>query len=244
VGGIVEAAKLKAGGDIEVKGGVIGQVKLGQDKSTNQQGAAQLEAGGSITVQFAENAIITAEKDILVKELAMQSEITSGTCIKVGEQGSRKGHIIGGFSRAATLVHAVVIGSHAGVPTVVEVGFDPSLNRKLDAVKTALADKGRLIEELTKTLAYVKENPASMEPGLLKLKERVYAKYLGEIAELTGEKKRLQKRMEIIAQARVEVERDAFIGCQIKIGGNTFHIEEDLLSPSFTLTEEGIVYSC
>jgi uncharacterized protein len=244
VGGIVEAARLKAGGSIEVKGGVIGHVKPGQSKLDIRQGAAQLEAGLSVTVQFAENAIICAGLEIVVKELAMQSELTSGTSIRVGEKGSRKGHIIGGRSRAATLVHAVVIGSHAGVPTVVEVGFDPSLNRKLDTVKDALADKGRLMEELTKTLAYVKENPGSMEQGLLKLKERVYAKYQGEIIELTGEKKRLQKRMEINAQARVEVERDAFLGSQIRIGEQALLIEDDLLGPTFTLTEEGISCSC
>jgi len=242
VAGIVEAAKVTAGGDIVVQGGVIGHGKPAQGKAANQQEMARIEAGGAVSVQFAENAVITAGGDIFVKELAMQSELTSGSSIQIGEKGARKGHVIGGFCRAATLVHAVVIGSHAGVATMVEVGVDPSLNRKLEAVKDALAEKGRLIEELTKTLAYVKENPGSMEPALLALKERIYDKYQGEIAELTGEKKRLQKRMEINAQARVEVERDAFLGAQIRIGASTLQIEEDLVSPTFTLTEEGIGY--
>ena len=83
--------------------------------------------------------------------------------ITVGEAGGRKGHIIGGLSRAATLVHAIVVGSHAGVPTVVEVGVDPSTNQKLGFVKEALDEKGSRLEELTKTLAYVRENPGSME---------------------------------------------------------------------------------
>jgi uncharacterized protein (DUF342 family) len=174
----------------------------------------------------------------------MQSELTSGTQITVGEKGGRKGHVIGGLCRAVALVHAVVVGSHASVPTVIEVGFDPSLNRKLEIVKDALAEKGQLLDELTKTLAYIKENPGSMEPGLVKLKERVYAKYQGEIAELTSEKKRLQKKMEINAHARVEIERDAFSGAQIRIGESSLLIEEDLLGPTFTLTEEGICYSC
>ena len=244
VGGIVEAARLKAGHDIEVKGGVIGHGKLAQAKGDSLRETAQLEAGGSVSVQFAENALITAGREIVIKELAMQIELTSGTGITVGEKGGRKGHIIGGVCRAATMVHAIVIGSHAGVPTVIEVGVDPSLNRKLEIVREALAEKELLLEELTKTLAYMKENPGNLEPGLENLKVRVFAKYQGEIAELTGEKKRLQKRMEINRQATVVVERDAFLGTQIRIGESTLLIEEDLLGPTFTLGEEGICYSC
>ena len=238
VAGIVEAARVKAGGDIVVQGGVIGHGKQGEARLE----MAQIEAGGAVTVQFAENTIITASGDIVVRELSMQSELTSGGSILVGEKGGRKGHVIGGFCRASSLVHAVVIGSHAGVPTMIEVGVDPSLSRKLETVKDALSDKTRLMEELTKTLAYVKENPGSMEPGLLNLKERIYAKYQGEAAELAGETRRLQKRMEIYAQARVEVERDVFFGTQIRIGASTLQIEEDLVNPTFTLTEEGIGY--
>ena len=244
VGGIVEAARLEAGGDIEVKGGVIGHGKLSLGKSEGRQEAAQLKAGGRVTVQFAENALIVASAEITVRELAMQSELTSGTSITVGEAGGRKGHIIGGLCRAGTLVHAIVVGSHAGVPTVVEVGVDPSINQKLGFVKDALDEKGSRLEELTKTLAYVRENPGSMEPGLLQLKERVYAKLQGEIAELAGEKKRLQKRMEINSQARVEVERDAFLGVQVRIGGSTLQIEDDLVGPTFRLGTEGVEFSC
>ena len=242
VGGIVEAARLKAGGDIEVKGGVIGHSEFRQVKPGGHREMAQLEAGGQISVQFAENAQMTAAQDILIKELAMQCELTSGASVKVGEEGGRKGHIIGGMCRAASLVRAVVLGSRAGVQTIVEVGVDPSLHRKLETVKDAISDKGRLMEELTKTLSYVKENPGSMEPELVRLKERVYSKYQGEIAELTGEKKRLQKRMEINAQAKVVVERDAFLGTQIRIGESTLHIEEDLQGCTFMLGEEGICH--
>lgn len=242
VGGLVEAARLKAGGDIVVQGGVIGHGKAVQGRMLNRQEMAQLEAGGAVTVQFAENAAISAGGDIVIRELAMQSDLTSGGSILVGERGGRKGHIIGGLCRAVTLVHAVVIGSHAGVPTVIEVGVDPALNRKLETVQDTLAEKQRQMDELTKTIAYVKENPESMEPGLFNLKQRIYIKYQGEIAELIGEKKRLQKRMEINAQARVEVERDAFLGAQIRIGSSVTQIEEDLTSPTFTLGEEGITY--
>jgi hypothetical protein len=238
VGGIVEAAKVKAGGDLVVKGGVIGHGVA--NKVDGKRETAQISAGGSVTAQFAENAVISAGAEIIIKELVMHSDLTAGGSITVGEQGARMGHIIGGVCRAATLVRAVVIGSRAGVPTVVEVGVDPSLNRKLEITKDAIAEKERLTQELSKTLAYVRANPGSMEAVLVKLKERVFTKYQGELVELTGEKKRLQKRMEINASAKVTVGRDAFIGTQIRIGERMLQIEEDLNSPTFELTEQGI----
>ena len=244
VGGIVEAARIEAGGDIEIKGGVIGHGMLSLGNGEERRGAAQLKAGGRVTVQFAENALIVADGEIVVRELAMQCELTSGASITVGETGGRKGHIIGGLCRAATLVRAIVLGSHAGVPTLVEVGVDPSINQKLGIVKESLTEKLSRLEELDKTLAYVKENPGSMEPGLLLLKERVHAKLQGEVAELTGEKKKLQKRMEINGQARVEVARDAFLGVQVRIGGSSLQVEEDLIGPTFSLGAEGVEFSC
>jgi uncharacterized protein len=244
VGGIVEAARLEAGGDIEVKGGVIGHGKLTLGKSESHRDSAQLKSGGRVTVQFAENALIVAAGEIIIRELAMQSELTSGASIRVGDPGGRKGHIIGGLCRAGSLVHAIVVGSHAGVPTIVEVGVDPSINQKLGFVKETLEEKGGRVEELTKTLAYVRENPGSMEPGLLLLKERVYAKLQSEVAELTGEKKRLQKRMEINALARIEVERDVFLGVQVRIGTASLQIDEDLVKPTFTLGAAGVEFSC
>jgi uncharacterized protein len=244
VGGIVEAARIEAGGDVEVKGGVIGHAKLALGKKEGAQGAAQVKAGGRISVQFAENALLVAQGEIAVRELVMQSELISGSSITIGEQGGRKGHIIGGLCRAGNLVHAIVIGSHAGVPTIIEVGVDPSLNLKLGSVKDALDEKNARLEELTKTLTYVRENPGSMEPGMLQLKERVYAKLQSEVAELTGEKKRLQKRMEVNEQARVEVERDAFLGIQVRIGNASLQIEDDLLAPTFRLGENGVEFTC
>lgn len=245
VGGIVEGgARLEAGGDIEVGGGVVGHVTQAPGKNQGRREATQLKAEGKVTVQFAENALISAAAGITVRELAMQSELISGAGITVGEPGGRKGHIIGGLSRAASLVHAIVLGSHAGVPTVVEVGVDPALKMKMGSVQEALEEKAGRMEELEKTLAYVKEHPGSMEPGLLALKQRVFAKLSAEMAELNGEKKRLQKRMEINAQARVEVERHVFLGVQIRIGGACFQIEEDLMGPTFTLGAEGVEYSC
>jgi uncharacterized protein (DUF342 family) len=193
-------------------------------------------------VQFAENAVISAGGDIVIKELAMQSELTAGQTITVGEDGGRRGHIIGGVSRAATLIKARVLGSRVGVPTLIEVGFDPTLNRRFEFVKESMAEKERLMDELAKTLNYVRENPESMEKGLVRLKERVFAKYQGEMAELQSERKRLTKRMEVNAHARVVVEREAFLATQIRIGERSFLIEEDLDNVTFTLGEEGICY--
>lgn len=242
IGGVVESAKVEAGGNIEIKGGIIGQKEVRNDRGELNTDIAYIRAQGSISAQFAEHALIYAGQDVMIREVSMKSDITAGNSIIVGEKGMRKGHIIGGVCRAATLVHAIIAGSPANVPTRIEVGVDPAVNEKLSAVKQQLADKEKRQEEIDKTLAYIRENSNKVDPGIAALKERVHSLLQSEIAELNRQKKRLQKRLELINNAKVEVEMSAYFGVQIMVGDKMLTIEDDLQSKTFSRGEEGIVY--
>ena len=76
-----------------------------------------------------ENACLIAGHNIIIREVAMKSDITAGNDVIVGETGMKKGHIIGGVCRATTLVHAIIVGSPANVSTRIEVGMDLSKTR-------------------------------------------------------------------------------------------------------------------
>ena len=242
IGGVVEAARVEAGGDVEIKGGVIGQSEVRNPKGELNPEISSIHAGGSVTAQFAENACITAGRDIKIREVAMKSELTAGNEIAVGEQGMKKGHIIGGICRATTLVHAIIAGSPANVVTRIEVGVDPAVSEKLSIVKQQLADKEKRQEETAKTLAYIRDNPSKVDAGMARLKERVYDLMQAEITELNGQKKRLQKRLELVNNARIEIERTVYFGVHIMVGDKTLLIEDDLESKTFTRGDDGIAY--
>jgi uncharacterized protein (DUF342 family) len=223
----VEAAMLEAKGNVEVKGGII---------------FGNVHAKGSITARYAEKAHLNADGDITLRELSMQSELKAGGRIVVGEQGLKMGHIIGGVSRAATLVHATVLGSPAGVATRIEVGVDPYARERLSEVRLQLEKKQKEAEEIGKTLAYVKQNPQCLDPVTVRLKEKMSIHLQSEIAELTGQKKRLQKRLESVDHARIEVERTVHDGVQVVIGDKTLTVDDDLGNVTFHVEEDAIVY--
>lgn len=228
VGGVVEGAVLEAGGSIEVKGGVIGQSEVRTTSGQISPEAARIHAGTSASVNFVENAVITAGEDITVNDFVMQSELSAGGQVLVGNPESRHGHLIGGVCRAGAMVKAVTLGSPAGVATRVEVGVDPFVNEKLTAVTAAMATKEREVQEFEKLLGYLHEHPEKGTPELLRLKEKAYHGKQAELAELVNQKKRLQKRLEPIPNSRIEVARNVYAAVKMTICNHNYIVEEDL----------------
>ncbi len=241
VGGIIEAAVVEADGDIEIKGGIIGHTNEHSDNGDTGYSVARVKAGRKLSAMFVEHAVVEAGGDILVRELAMQSELTAGNSIVVGEKGARKGHIIGCICRAGSLIKAIIVGSPAGVSTRLEVGTDPYVAEKIAAVKQQVQEKDHQVEEAGKSLVYMRENPDHYEAELVTQKEEDYKRLQAELMELVGRKKRLQKRIEVIEYARVEVERTAYYGVQIAVGEKSLQIDEDTHGIMFQADQDGNV---
>jgi uncharacterized protein (DUF342 family) len=240
--GFVEAAYIEAGGDIEIKGGLIGHGEVRNNDNELNPAAAVIRANGSVKALFVENAFISSSADIVVHEFVMNSELNAGNRIMVGEPGSSKGRIISALCRATSQIDAITIGSRAGVSTVVEVGADPSVLDKLTSVKDMLLTKEKEMEEITKALAYLRENPNKVSPDMLKEKEKAFHRLQTEIQELSGQKRRLQKRMELVDNASIKVEREVYSGVRIKIGEMTLLLDQEMENVTFRIGEDGITY--
>lgn len=109
VEGVVEGAKLYAGGQIIVQCGIHGMEK------------GVLEAGGNVVIKFIEGATVRAGGYIETESI-IQSKVSSNTEINVS---GGKGFIMGGEVRASHKVSANMIGSTMGTYTSVEVGVEP-----------------------------------------------------------------------------------------------------------------------
>lgn len=240
--GFVEAAHIEAGGDIEIKGGIIGQGEVRINSNELNPAAAIVRANGSVKALFVENALVSSCNDIIIHEFVMNSELSSGNRIMVGEPGSQKGRIISATCRAAAQIDAITIGSRAGVSTMVEVGADPSAMDKLTSVKNILLSREKELEEATKALAYLHENPNKASSDMLKEKEKAFYRLQTEIQELSGQKRRLQKRMELVDNARIKVEREVYSGVRVKIGEVTLLLDQDMENVTFSMGEDGITF--
>src|SRR5690606_3659505 len=116
VGGTVEPATLEAGGNIVVKGGVMGG--LGGKTAGKDMSAHAIRCGGSISASYAQQARISAGDSIFIDDMAMQCQLDATNHIRIGNY--RRGHIIGGLTRACLSIHARVIGAPNRIRTEIE----------------------------------------------------------------------------------------------------------------------------
>lgn len=238
VDGTVENALLDAGGDIVVKGGIIGASEL--HATSNDKFRAAIKCSGSCTARFVQNAHISAGSGIFIHDIAMLSELTAGHQIIVGGENSRKGDIIGGIIHATMLVKARNIGAPAGMKTVVIAGADQSLHERLNAtVKDREAAEHKLAD-IIKLLELIRMNPGRIPPETVKTAVATRDALNAEIEALRLEKIELDKVISLAVGAQVIVEKHVFGGAEIRIGlehytvtepreGGIFHISEDKL---------------
>lgn len=243
VGGTVEAATLDAGGDIIVKGGIIGHSEVHDHPDKKQkQGIARIRCDGSCSAHFIENASVETGDSILVANLVMQSELAAINQIMVGIPGTGTGRIIGGLTEATLLVQAASIGSSSGVKTRVMVGTNPYLHDKLKRTTQHLDTKATGMIEVVKLLDFIKSHPERVPPGMLNKAENTQMALMLDIETLQEEKEQFELELELSVDARVVVEKIVFGGVQIEIGGKVHRVDTQNGPGSFTLGEEGIAF--
>ncbi len=147
-GDIKDLFEVKAGGDIHV-GGTIE--------------AATIECQGNLTIRRGisgkEKGFITVKKNLIAKYLSnvtvwvrgdalIQSEIVNTELNSKGKIVLERGGISGGQIVAAGNVESPVIGSPAGVRTVVKAAVDPFLQKKMQEYEETRAQLSSTISKL------------------------------------------------------------------------------------------------
>lgn len=241
IGGMVEAATLDAGGNIIIKGGVIGHV-AGADHSPEEHvGEVRIRCDGSLSARFIENAVVEAGDSILVEELVLQSELAAGNLVAVGK-GAGKGRIIGGEVQAGKEVQAGVIGSPADVKTRIAVGVNPRLNDRLHQTVREQEKLVREREDVDKLLRFSELNPGKIKEETL---GRVH--HTREVLEqkaifLQQELEDIQAQISLAEEARVLIGKILHSNVFVYFGEKYYQATDDLGPGAFFLREGEIVF--
>ena len=218
VGGTVEAAEIEAGGNIVIKGGVIGHSEHSGDPHETPTFNAIIISKGSISAHFAENVCMEAGTDIIIEEFSMHNHLTALNRILVGKSGGKKGRIIGGITCAATLVKAAIIGSNAGFITKVRAGFNPYLQAKLDKLKLKIDANDKELEDIKKIINFVLAHPEKDKNGLLNKALHTREKVEADCTQLHADRMHLLSEMTLAEHVQVIVEDSVHSGVEIQIG--------------------------
>jgi uncharacterized protein (DUF342 family) len=239
--GTVEDAVLEAGGDITIKGGIIGS-----DENTDAAGAkthATIKCGGSCVAKFAQDAHILAGNGIFIHAEAMQCDLSAAHQIIVGDKGGRGGDLIGGIARATMLVKAHNIGSDDHPRTIVIVGNDKNLFEQLHVCNEKRKVADNTFADVLMALGAAKKNPAKNTPEALAELDAARVAALAEIAECTAESLQLKKEIELAQAAQVIAEKKVYSGAEIRVGQKSYVAGQDREGGVFRLDKGDLVFN-
>ncbi|MEA5444354.1 FapA family protein [Gammaproteobacteria bacterium AB-CW1] len=209
VSGTVDGAHLDAGGDIVIRGGVIGQRRRGRVDFN-----AVIQCEGSVEARFVEHALIRCGGDLMVRDLIAHSEVEAGPKLVVGARGTRKGHILGGRYDAYEVIRAVQLGGPSGAESSLRVGNAfrlkktiRRLERRLTQAELPPEEVDDLRERLSKLNALARR---LQEDACIAAKDVVFAKVCMQIGSVSrqftqespaGTYRRRQNRIDVDTNA-------------------------------------------
>jgi len=224
VDGVVEGARLEAGGHIILKRGVQGMDR------------AILTADGNIVSRFIESA--TAEAGGYVSaDAILHSHISARGDVNVD---GRKGNITGGVIRSGSMISAKNIGSSMGTTTVLEVGMEPQIIDEYHRLGEELVqNKEEQEKNLPVLMAYAKR---------IKLGEKLAPDKMLQFKEVNAKRETLTKREEEINErmaflkeqidnysgGTVRVQGLIYPGCRITISGAIYYVKQEATYCSFS----------
>lgn len=160
----VEAARLEAGRDVFVKGGVQGK------------GKGIIYAGRDIFVEYVQNGHLEAQGIIEIGNFAINSYIATTNQLLLTQ---KRGTLIGGEAYALRGFDVKSLGSEQGVKTYVEAGTDFIARKKINEfmkVADLMSANLKKIDDTLKTVSVAfKSNPAlaaSRKPLVVKALEK------------------------------------------------------------------------
>ncbi|MEI7428986.1 MAG: FapA family protein [Betaproteobacteria bacterium] len=226
VGEVVDGGILEAGGDIKVGGGIIAK--------------AQVTAAGAVTVRFIENAQVHAGTTLNIEDTSLQADLQANNQILVGLKNSR-GKLAGGSARAMMLIQTPVLGSPGSGLTQVVLGVNPERDAQHQELLQSLEKCKAEEDKLDKLLQHlVKQNDKS---GMLERVNASRQEAVKEWGKLLTERGELEKKLALIADARVEVGDNVSGAVDITLGKKVLHLRRSFGAGIFSLQGDKIEFT-
>lgn len=208
VDGVVEGAEIEAQGDVIIARGM------------NGMGKGKIRAGGNVISKFFENAEVTAG-GYVDSDSILHSDVNAKDSVHVG---GKKGFVTGGKICATNGIDVKNLGSNMGADTVVEVGADPSVKRKIQELQTELQENKKVMNQAHPILVSATDKVKSG----IEIPSEQFA-YIKNLYTLYNMKKKenkkavklldeLQEIVENSKNAAVTVRGDVYAGTRIVIG--------------------------
>ncbi len=188
----VESARIIAGRDVRISGGILGQTK------------GLVSAGRDVYVEYVQNGRIEAQGTVYINDFSVNSYIF---CNHLNMQ-KKHGSIVGGEVYAQRGIDVLNLGSPSGTKTYVTAGTDFLVRRK--------------IKELDEALEFCEGNIAKIDATLKPLLKLLHADPKRIKHKTPIIKKTIQKRRELEIQQRKMAAKRTHLREKLEIEGICF----------------------
>ncbi len=185
------------------------------------RGKALLRCGGKVQVRFVGNCHVESMSSVYVKQYVYHSHIGCQDRFATG----KKGQIIGGVVTAVNGLRCATLGNDANIPTLIRVGIDFIIERKLSLIKEKFI---ALKVRTQKLIDHLGDDPTDRQIDILqKLEEgrNLLATQMGELASA----------LDTNEEAEVIVDGAVYPGVQVQICRASYTVVGELSHVRFVL---------
>ncbi|HEX2956388.1 MAG TPA: FapA family protein [Chitinispirillaceae bacterium] len=176
----VEAARLIAGRDIIIKGGVQGK------------GKGLISAGRDIFAEYAQNGRLEAQGSIEIGNFSINSYIATTNQLKLLQ---KRGAFIGGELYALKGIDVRSLGSEQGVKTYVEIGTDFLVLKKINELNQIFTLISANLSKIDQTLKTV-STALKKDPSLISSRKPLIEKAIAKRKEIENNKNIIQVKID------------------------------------------------
>ncbi len=213
INGVVEGAKLTAGGNMVISRGIQGHDK------------AEIKCSGDLTVNFINSADVYVRGNIEASAIMNSNIKCDGRVVVKG----KKGLIVGGEITSKSDIEANTVGSEMGIITSIKLGVDIETIEELKALTTEVRELIDMHDKLEKSVKLLKAK-IDMDPEDQR-SVFMYGKYSANFIKMDTElsEKRLRLKMlnELVNNIRgAQLKANTiFPGTRVKIGNGNYYVK-------------------
>jgi uncharacterized protein (DUF342 family) len=229
IGKNIEGAKVRAGGNITIKGGIRGV-------------RSEVYTPGEISAGFVENADVFVNGDITITGSIINSKISSNSAISVGSKQSKHSTIIGGRITAHDRVEAFVLGSSACRKTIISVGFTQEGKQQQRDLKHSIEEKEAELIRLSQIETHCRLHPKADSNEIMRKVNITREVITNDIEALAAQLDKLMKKIAQYENGRVVVRKQIFPNVVIKINDHEYEVDREMGGGTFLLEHDEVVF--
>ncbi len=235
-GSVIGTSQLNANGEITVKSGVQGYKLTSDYESENP--FCKIVARGSVMLNFVEHFSVESSMDIIIEKYALSSKLLAESKISVGKIKSKKAAIIGGTAWAMMGIKAGALGAESGIRTCVHAGLNPYIQQRIDELKKQLEPNLQEQDNVKKILNFIEEHPEKNKDGVSTRLTHTLNKLIMDAQLYEAELHDLNENLTLINDAKITAEVIVYAGVEVQLANLFWKAEENRTRSVFAIGKE------